>query len=255
MRLAFLAPALAASLLAACGGDASHDSATFASATDEQLLRAIDVARFEDVGEVLEFAEMFGLAQTGCPTVTTVGLATTVTTDCTTSSGWALTGRIVITNFGFETTPAYDPSQPTTIEAVDLRGTRGGQVQSIDGSLELVLGSDSPEGPIDFVASLDMAVGALAAHTEGAVRCGAEGDCVYDGAWLGVDTLGEAAVDDGPFSDGSDVPVTLRGADTLVITAGRDDQGCFATTIDGAARQVCEGVQRRTATPWSTILR
>ena len=44
MRLVLLAPVLAASLLTACGGDA-HDSATFASATDEQLRRVIEVAR------------------------------------------------------------------------------------------------------------------------------------------------------------------------------------------------------------------
>lgn len=41
----------------------------------------------------------------------------------------------------------------------------------------------------------------------------------------------------------------------MVIAADRDDQGCFAVTIDGAARQVCDGSFRRVSTPWSSILR
>ena len=84
MRLALLAT-LSTSLLAAACADDSHESATFATATDTQLLRVADVARFRDAGLMFEVADaLFGANSAGCPAVSTTGQVTTVTTDCTT---------------------------------------------------------------------------------------------------------------------------------------------------------------------------
>ncbi len=253
MRL-FLAPVLAATLLAACGGDA-HDSATFATATDEQLLRVIEVSRFYDAEEMLEVAQLFGLNEPGCPAVSTTGQVTTITSDCTNESGWTISGRVVITNFGFDSEPARDPSQPSSVEAFGLRATRAGQLQTLDGKVELVLHGPSEGSPFDLVASVDVTNSNLPSHTEGAIRCGTGEQCRYDGAWIGVETLGEAEVDDGAFDDGGTVAVTLQGQSTVVISPGRDADDCFALTIDGAARQVCEPAFKRTTARWSSILR
>lgn len=255
MRLALLAPVLATTLVAACSDDA-HDSATFASATDVQLLRVIQIAQFDDVGEMLALSELFGANLPGCPAVATSGQVTTITTDCTRDNGWTLTGRVVITNFGFddEAVPARDRSQPSTVEAYELRGSRGDEVQLIDGKVEVVMPGLPESSPFDLIASLDSRAGGLGAHTEGTIRCDASESCLYDGAWIGVDTVGEATIDDGRFDDANNA-ITLRGQDTLVLAAERDDQGCFAVTIDGAARQVCDGSFRRATTSWSSILR
>lgn len=214
MRLVLLAPVLATTLVAACSDDA-HDSATFATATDVQLLRVIEVAQFDDVGEMLELSELFGANLPGCPAVATSGQVTTITTDCTRENGWTLSGRVVITNFGFddEAVPARDLSRPSTIEAFELRGSRGDQVQLIDGKVELVMPGQPDVSPFDLIASLDSRTANLGAHTEGAIRCDASEDCRYDGAWIGVDTVGEASIDDGRFDDSSNA-ITLRGQET-----------------------------------------
>lgn len=253
MRL-FLAPVLAATLLAACGGDA-HDSATFATATDEQLLRVIDVARFEDAEDMLEISELFGRNEPGCPSVSTTGLVTTITGDCTSESGWTIAGRVVITNFGFDSVPARDPAQPSTIEAFGLRATRDDRLQTLDGKVELVLHGTSEGSPFDLLAAIDVTNTNLPAHTEGAIRCNDSEGCRYDGAWIGVDTVGEAEVADGLFDDDTGSLITLHGEETLAISLERDDQGCFPVTIDGAARTVCEPAFKRTTARWSSILR
>jgi hypothetical protein len=254
MRLALLA-SLSASLVAAACADDGHDSATFATATDVQLLRAIDVARFQDAGLMLEIASaLFGADASGCPSASTTGLVTTVTTDCTTENGWAVTGKLVITNFGFENGPARDPAQPSSIEAFALRATRAGEFQTLDGKVEARLDGPTEDSGFRIGASIDVADSNLTAHTDGVMVCDASEQCHYEDAWIDVDTLGDATIDAAPFS-GDAGTVTLRGQDTLTIAVGRDDQGCFATTIDGAPRQLCESNQRTAPGVWRSILR
>ena len=157
MRLALLA-SLSASLLAAACADDGHDSATFATATDVQLRRAIDVARFQDAGLMFEVAgALFGGNQTGCPAVSTTGLVTTVTTDCTTDDGWTVSGKLVITNFGFEDGPARDPAQPSSIEAFDLRASRDTELQTMDGKVEARLDGPTEDSGFRISASIDVA--------------------------------------------------------------------------------------------------
>ena len=254
MRLALLA-SLFASLLAAACADDGHDSATFATATDVQLRRAIDVARFQDAGLMFEVAgALFGGNQTGCPAVSTTGLVTTVTTDCTTDNGWTVSGKLVITNFGFEDGPARDPAQPSSIEAFDLRASRDTELQTMDGKVEARLDGPTEDGGFRISASIDVADSSLTAHTDGVMACDASEQCHYEDAWISVDTLGDATIDAAPFT-GDLGKVTLRGQDTLVIDVARDDQGCFATTIDGAPRQLCESNLRAAPSAWRSILR
>lgn len=250
MRLALLA-SLSASLLAAACSDDGHDSATFATATDAQLLRAIDVATFEDAELMFEIGgALYGLNQAGCPTVSTTGLVTTVTTDCTTDNGWTVTGKLVITNFGFEDGAPRDPAQPSSVEAFGLRATRADRFQTLDGKVSVSFEGTSTE-VAEVIAAIDVSNDNLVAHTDGLVRCAA-GTCKFEEGWIGVDTLGEATID--PSSD-PEVQITLHGQQTLVVPMERDGDGCYAATLDGAARRICDANLRRAPSPWSTILR
>ncbi|MBL8620216.1 MAG: hypothetical protein JNK64_02905 [Myxococcales bacterium] len=254
MRLALFA-SLSASLFAAACSDDGHDSARFTTATDVQLRRAIDAARFQDAGLMFEIAgALFGANAPGCPAVSTTGLVTTVTTDCTTENGWALSGKIVITNFGFDTEPARDLSQPSSIEAFDLRATRGNEFQTMDGKVEARLDGPTEDSGFRITASLDLADSSLTAHTDGVMACDAADQCHYEDAWIDVDTLGDATLDPAPFA-GDTAKVTLRGQDTLVLDVHRDDQGCFTMTIDGAPRRLCESTLRAAPSVWRSILR
>ena len=255
MRLALLAT-LSTSLLAAACADDSHDSATFATATDTQLLRVADVARFRDAGLMFEVADaLFGANSAGCPAVSTTGQVTTVTTDCTTDNGWTVSGKLVITNFGFDSEPARDPAQPSTIEAFDLRASRGADLQTMDGVVEVRIDSTVEESGFRITAALDLADSNLRAHTDGTFACDADQRCHYEDAWIGVDTLGEAAIDGASIpSDGGSI--TLVGHDTLVFATERDPNGCFTMTIAGAPRTVCEAATQHPApSPWLSILR
>lgn len=254
MRLALIA-SLSASLFAAACADDGHDSATFATATDVQLRRAIDVARFQDAGLMFEIAgALFGANATGCPAASTTGLVTTVTTDCTTANGWTVTGKLVITNFGFESEPARDPSQPSSIEAFDLRATRSSEFQTLDGKVEARFDGPTEDDGFHISASIDVADSNLTAHTDGVMVCDASDQCHDEDAWIDVDTLGDATIDAAPFT-GDTAKLTLRGQDTLVLDMVRDDQGCFTMTIDGAPRQLCESNLRAAPSVWRSILR
>ncbi len=250
MRLALLA-SLSASLLATACADDAHDSATFATATDAQLLRAIDVATFADVELMLEIGgSLYGRNQPGCPAVSTTGLVTTVTTDCTTDNGWAVTGKLVITNFGFEDGVARDPAQPSSVEAFGLRATRDDRFQTLDGEVSVSFEGTTTD-LAEVTAAIDVSDNNLVAHTDGVVRC-ASGTCTFAEGWIGVDTLGEATIDP---SSNPEEQITLHGQQTLVVPIERDAEGCYAATVDGAARQICDATQRRAPNPWRTILR
>ena len=243
-RLTSTALALATLTVAACGDDpGAHATAHFAGATDAQLLRAIDAARFEDAEDVFEVgAELFASTTSTCPRVTTAGQVSTVTTDCTTDDGLAITGSMVITNFGFAQGPARDPAQPSTIE-VDHLLVAGIAPTRIDGTLAIEVAEPIDDQPFHIDAVLDFADGGLPAHTEAALDCDGGELCTVDG-WIGVDGLGEATVDPAPFQR-SRGRLVLHGADTLAVDLAVDDQGCRTATIDGATRMLCDGAFRR----------
>ena len=231
----------------ACAGD-DHASARFGNATEGQLRRAVEAAMWVDVDFAIQVgAQAWGRNQPGCPRVSSVGLVTAVHTDCTTATGWTLTGELVVTNFGVAAGPLLDPAQDSQLVAHALRVTDGTRVATLDGTVTIAAGY-APDGPRAFTAVLDRSTDGLAAHTDGTLTCDGDGLCQVDDGWIAVETLGEARVDAAPFVEGTG-HVLVRGADTMRIDLEANSSGCRMATVGDTWNNVCPPLQPP-AWPW-----
>lgn len=243
-RLASLA-ALPLSLLVACD-DPDRKTATFSTADDAHLRRAVEVIRAGDAGQL--FIPALFLAgehdPTACPSITTVGNVTTITGGCTDDDGDRFEGRIVATNFqgAFTELPSYDPTQPTVAVAEGFTATTDTQTVSLDGRVSSAPRGATPEEGMRLEALIDATIDGLHAHTDATYDCDATDLCTLaGGSWVDIDGVGAAELSGTyRYDEPRTGAITATGAETLVIDVVASTD-CIAFTIDGGAvRQLCD---------------
>lgn len=241
MNRLLLSSASAALLLAACGE--SHDDARFSTADSAHLDRALDVIEAGDAGQLLLIGVFTsGENRTGCPTITSAGPVTTITTDCVNDAGNLVRGRIVVTNMpsAIDENPAYDPLKPSSVEAFDLSVTEDDQVQRLDGKVTIGVRDADYIGTLE--ARVDATVDGLTAHTDVTYGCDETDLCTFgDDSWFDVDGIGAATLSGTfRFDDPRYGSIVATGIETLVLDVAASGDGCRAVTIDGQSRSTCE---------------
>jgi len=225
---------LSSSLLAAAalGGCAEPRDPRFADASLAQLERTFEAASGVELGATL----LMGISVSGqdspdsCPKIVTTGPDTTATGGCTIEDGVRMEGSIRVHNLPGVAGPAYDPSQPGSVE-IDVRFTHPqGEDVVLDGRVELDGARISGDLTVDAEGITSTSRLALTCKDQSPCTPAADSEIEISG-------LGRAGVEGmwrlGPPSG----RVTARGTDVIVFDIdGRDGEGCVPYTINGVPR-------------------
>jgi hypothetical protein len=219
---------------AACGSSGGDQTATFTGKSDLQLERTILAATDGDVVFASLVASSYSSVPDGtasCPKVVTTGNEVDVTGGCTTDDGTKITGSAKLVGVpGLFSGSAAASSFSMTFDQLSVNGADG--VLAFDGSIDGNAGT--------LTSSLEDSVLGIGAHVDMDVTCGSDGQCaVGDSATIDVDGVGAATVTGTWAGDDSSMAVTIKGSETLTLSAG---SGCIDYVIGGGASgRFCDG--------------
>jgi hypothetical protein len=230
LATALLGLALAPSL-AAC--DEKDGSFATTSASDRNLILYAATGDLA-MGTTWFIAQLAGTGErtgSACPRVTRNGDDVAVTGDCTVGDT-VIEGSATLRGF------TWDDDGNVELTGVELRDFRyGADGLAFDGDLGITLHDD---GRYDLRQDVVVATSRFAITVDGQLTCTGEGAaCAPTGAYtvrtgeVGTALVAGAWLTEGAAANGT---ISLSADDQLVVDfAIRDDAGCFAATLDGAA--------------------
>jgi hypothetical protein len=210
--------------------------ARFADATPMQLERAYSASSGEDLFTFFFLGTLWsGRNDTSCPSIVTMGQDTTVSGGCTAEDGSRVEGSIALHNVpGSDDNPAYDPSQPSTIDFA-IRGTSPeNEYVAYNGRIERDPSGISGDLTIDAAGILSISHLTLVCDVDGTCTASPSSEIL-------ISELGGASVE-GTWSVSGPQRgrVIVRGADVLTFdVSGRDEDGCTPYTIGDKSGTVC----------------
>ncbi len=232
-HLCLSAVLVAAAALAGC----NQPQARFADATPTQVARGYTASSGADLISVSFIGTTFSgqNAPTSCPTVMTAGQDTTVSGGCTTEDGARLDGSIVLHNVpGVEDNPAYNPSQPSSIELDFQVTTPGHEHIALEGRVEA--GMSGISGDLTIEAQ------GITTTSRLTLVCDVHGTCTASpDSEIEISGLGGAGVE-GTWSlaDQPSGRITVRGADVLVFDlSDPDESSCTPYVLGEQTGNLC----------------